>query len=384
MTHVRRSISSLLQSLVLAGAFVTLTASADEYGDVNQLIRAEKLNEALIKADAFLAAKPRDPQMRFLKGVIQRSSGKSAEAITTFSKLTQDFPELPEPYNNLAVLYASQSQFDKARSALEMAIRTNPSYATAHENLGDVYSRLASQAYSSALQLEGSNAAVPPKLALIKEVFKPNLKSAPAPTTPAPVPTPTPKPAPSALPAAPIAPVAAPVKIAPVPPSPAPVAVVATPPVVVAAVPAAKPVPVVAAPPVVVAAVPAAKPVPVVAKPVVTDKVSKDVEAAVLVWAKAWANKDIAAYLGAYGKEFSPPGNQSRSIWEQERKKRILSKSNISLKLENLTVMVTANKAVVKFRQDYKANALSVSSRKTLDLIKTGDQWLIVKESTGN
>ena len=146
-------------------------AHADDYSDVSQLVRAGKLPEALTRADQYLSTQPKDPQMRFIKGVIQRDSGKTAEAITTFSKLTEDYPELPEPYNNLAVLYASQSQFDKARAALEMAIRTNPSYSTAHENLGDVYAKLASQAYNKALQLDTANPIVPTKLALIREIF---------------------------------------------------------------------------------------------------------------------------------------------------------------------------------------------------------------------
>ena len=86
--------------------------------------------------------------------------GQPAQAIATFTKLTEDFPELPEPYNDLAVLHAAQGDYDKARAALEMAIRTNPGYATAHENLGDIYARLASQAYCKALQLEVANATV--------------------------------------------------------------------------------------------------------------------------------------------------------------------------------------------------------------------------------
>ena len=105
---------------------------------------------------------------------------------------------------------------------------------------------------------------------------------------------------------------------------------------------------------------------------------------AVQAWAKAWASKDMAAYLGAYGKDFDPPSSQSRSVWEAERRKRITGKSNISVKLEGLTVNFSGNKAVAKFRQDYRADALTVSSRKTLDLHKVGDRWLIVKESTGN
>jgi Flp pilus assembly protein TadD/ketosteroid isomerase-like protein len=345
MKHTRSTIFAALRLLTLAAACATTAVHADEYGDVSQLLRSGKLAEAMTKADVYLAAKPTDPQMRFLKGVIQRNSGKQAEAIATFTKLTEDYPELPEPYNNLAVLYAGQSQFDKARAALEMAIRTNPSYATAHENLGDIYARLASQAYNKALQLDGANAAVPPKLALIREVFKPNLKN-PA--------------------AAAAAPVAAPAAMATKPP-----AGVATPATVVAAA-----APAVAAKP--------ATPSPAPAKPAVSDNSVKEAEAAVHAWAKAWAAKDMSAYLGAYGKEFDPPGKQSRSAWEQERRNRIVGKASISLKLENLSVTVNGNKAVAKFRQDYKANALAVSSRKTLDLLRTGDRWLIVRESTGN
>lgn len=356
MKHGCSKLFHLIRFIALAAIFSLTSAHADEYSDVNQLLRAGKLNEAMAKADQYLAAKPRDPQMRFLKGVIQRDSGKPADAITTFTKLTEDYPELPEPYNNLAVLYAGQSQFDKARAALEMAIRTNPSYATAHENLGDVYAKLASQAYNKALQLDGSNTAVQPKLALIRELFNPNIKSqrppaaAPA-QTPAVAPTPTPA--------------------------------VTKPPVVAAATPASTQVtPPPIAPPVAAAAAPATPP-PATAKTATADGSVKEVEAAVRAWAKAWASKDLNGYLGAYGKEFAPPGKQSRSAWEDERRKRITGKSSISVKLENLSVSVNAGKAVAKFRQDYKADSLAVSSRKTLELVKTGERWLIVRESTG-
>ena len=111
--------------------------------------------------------------MRFLKGVVQTEAGRTADAIETFSGLNQDYPELPEPYNNLAVLYAGQSQFDKARTALEQAVRANPDYAIAHENLGDVYAKLAGLSYSKAQQLDTANATVPPKLALIRQLFAP-------------------------------------------------------------------------------------------------------------------------------------------------------------------------------------------------------------------
>ena len=337
--------------LTLAAALALGVAHADEYTDVSQLVRAGKLADALSKADLYLAGKPRDPQMRFLKGVIQRDSGKTADAIATFTRLTEDFPELPEPYNNLAVLYAGQSQFDKARTALEMAIRTNPSYATAHENLGDVYAKLASQAYNKALQLDASNAGVPPKLALIRELFSPTGAKNQKPTA-----APAPAPSPAAVPAPAVAAAPTPTPVASTPP-PSGTSGVA-----------------VSLPP---------GPAGSASTSPSTNASPKDAEAAVQAWARAWAAKDMKAYLGAYGKEFDPPGSMSRAAWEQERHLRITSKSKISVKLENLSVSVSGNTAVARFRQDYKANGLSVSSRKTLDLVRKGDRWQIIKESTG-
>ncbi|MBT9476463.1 MAG: tetratricopeptide repeat protein [Polaromonas sp.] len=213
---LRHPLSAALRVLFLAATLSVSAVYADDYADVSRLMRANQHLDAMAKAEQYLASKPRDPQMRFLKGVILTETGKTADAISTFSKITEDYPELPEPYNNLAVLYAGQSQFDKARAALEMAIRTNPSYATAHENLGDVYARLASQAYSKALQLDGGNTTVQPKLALIRTLFSADSK---APQKPAATsPTPVAKPAPAAArPAA----AAAPSTIKPANPAPA-------------------------------------------------------------------------------------------------------------------------------------------------------------------
>ena len=170
---------------VLALALAMGAAHADEYADVNQLLRQGKSTEALAKADAYIAGKPRDPQMRFLRGVILTEQGKQADATTAFTQLTQDFPELPEPYNNLAALYAAQSQFEKARVALEMAIRLNPNYATAHENLGDVYVRLAAQSYGKAQSFATANPSVAPKLTLLRQIFTPATEKAAATLPPA-------------------------------------------------------------------------------------------------------------------------------------------------------------------------------------------------------
>jgi tetratricopeptide (TPR) repeat protein len=334
MNYAHSPLFTALRVAVVVTAFAATSAFADDYVDVGQLVRSGKFPEAMAKADAYLATKPNDPQMRFLKGVILRNTGKHPEAIATFIKLTEDFPELPEPYNNLAVLYASQNQFDKARTALEMAIRTNPSYATAHENLGDVYARLASQAYNKALQLDGTNSAVPPKLATIREVFKPNLSN--------------PKPSAMTAPAAPV--VEAPVA----PPRPA-VAAKSTP-----------------------------AETPSGAQVATNSGDSKDVEAAVIKWAKAWADQDMTGYLASYGKAFDTPGKQSRSAWEAERRSRIVGKSSIEVTLNDLSVFINGSEAKARFHQAYRAGTFAVSSRKTLEFAKVRNQWVIVKETTGN
>lgn len=125
---------------------------------------------ALERAERHLAQSPRDAPMRFQRAVLLADSGQTARAVEAFTALTQDHPDLPEPYNNLAALYASQGDFDRARSALETALRSQPGYAAAHENLGDVYLALARRAYARTLLLEPANESAAPKLALLRQL----------------------------------------------------------------------------------------------------------------------------------------------------------------------------------------------------------------------
>ena len=324
--------------LALSSALFSAQAQSNDLDEVNQLLKSGKQAQALAKVEQSLSSKPRDAQMRFLKGVIQTEMGKPSDAISTFTKLIDDFPELPEPYNNLAVLHASQGQYDKARAALEMAIRTNPSYSTAHENLGDIYANLASQAYTKALQMGGASNTLQPKLSLIRELFSPTAKGQNPNVAKAPVPA-------SVTPAAPV------------------VTAAATP----ATAPVAKP--------------PAAGATP--AAPNANQEASEQIEQTVQAWAKAWASKDMKNYLAAYGKSFDPPKGLSRKAWEEERRDRIVGKSHISVKISNLKTNVNGDTATAKFRQAYDADSLSTSSTKTLTLAKAGQKWYIVKEVTG-
>jgi len=167
---LRRVLHSLL---LIVGIGAVLLARADELSDVQRLYYSGKGEAAMQRADQVLATIPGDPQMRFMKGVMLADAKRDAEAIAVFLKLTEDHPDLAEPYNNLAALYAAGGDYAKARATLEQALRTNPSYATAHENLGDVYAALAAQSYGRAQKLDPANVTVAPKLALVRGLYKP-------------------------------------------------------------------------------------------------------------------------------------------------------------------------------------------------------------------
>ena len=171
-------VAALLAALAIAvGAPVG--AQLDDLREARAALRAGNPAGALAAVDKRLAAKPQEADARFLRGVILTELARPDEAFQVFLVLTQDYPELPEPYNNVAVLYASRGEYERARASLEMAIRAKPDYAPAYENLGDVYARLSSQAYEKAAQLDARNRNAAAKLALARELvgFTPQKKS---------------------------------------------------------------------------------------------------------------------------------------------------------------------------------------------------------------
>ncbi|WP_019883368.1 MULTISPECIES: tetratricopeptide repeat protein [unclassified Methylophilus] len=329
-----------------------------ELREINQLSEQGNQAAALERVNNYLSANPKNAEAMFMRGVILVELGKRDEAIKSFTELTEKYPNLPEPYNNLAVLYADQGQYDKARKALESAIKTHPSYATAHENLGDIYARLASEAYDKALKLDTSNSRAQSKLAMITDLF--GGKRTVARTT------------------------------ATVPPAAAPVV---TPPANTASVnpPAAPPsaaqpsTPPTVTPPVVAEA---KKPAVVESKPVeakpATDHQERVVLDAVNAWADAWAAQNVDKYLDSYAKDFKTPAGESRKQWESTRRDRVSRPSKISVKLSNLAVKIESDSAAkVTFRQAYKATGLDANSNKTLNLVKEGGRWLIQQERVG-
>lgn len=164
----------LLCLLLAVGA-----ARADELAEVQRLHAIGQTVEALQRAEKHLAANPKDAGMRFLTGVLLAELRRPAEAGAVFERMIADYPELPEPYNNLAALKAAAGDYDGAKAALDQALRANPSMATAHENLGDVQVMLALRAYARALQLDPASATLPAKLAMVKQLLRPLARPTP-------------------------------------------------------------------------------------------------------------------------------------------------------------------------------------------------------------
>lgn len=357
--------SSTLWDRFLVALALSAVASApsawagplEDRAEAANLYRAGKFDAASAKINSFLVAQPKDPQGRFIKGLILTEQKKVPEAIQMFTSLTEDFPELPEPYNNLAVLYASQGNYDKAKAALELAIHTHPSYATAHENLGDIYAQMARRAYDKALQLDKNNAAALAKLSMVKDLFSAGAAKPPAAataTTQVAMAAKTPvKPAEAASSKA--ADTKAEVK------APATAATKGAPASVAAAATPAK------------SAEPSKG----------TADAESQINAAVSAWAKAWSSKDVAGYLASYAADFETPDGLSRKAWEQQRKERIERPKSISVEVKINKISVTGNEALVAYRQSYKSDTLKANSNKTLKLVKSGDKWLIRQERAG-
>ena len=315
----------VLSQLTLA--ILSVSAFADEVSDIDKLIRAGQTVEALRKVDTALVLHPKDAQMRFLKGLILTQQNKPSDAIAVFSKLSDDYPELPEPYNNLAVLYAANGQYDKARASLESAIRVNPTYGTAQENLGDVYAKLASQAYDKALQLDPGNATAKQKSTLVHTLVGNTTSGTNAKVT--------------------------------------------------AKTPAA-------------ATQTAQKPVGMVELQGKADagKTAAPEQAELIRkienWAQVWSEKNTEAYLAHYAPDFQPASGAAHKTWVEERRNRIGSKGRIDVKLEDIKVAVNGDTATVQFRQIYISDKLTEKNSKTLVLAKTDGKWLIKQERATN
>jgi tetratricopeptide (TPR) repeat protein len=341
--------------------------------EVQALIAAGKLDQALTMTDRELGKDANNVSYRFLKGLILTRQEKLDQALAIFTGITRSNPELPEPYNNLAVIYAAKGDFDQARIALEQAINTHPAYATAHENIGDIYAKLASQAYNQALELDRENNTAKAKLSLVNELF--SLPQSVVGASPILVADSKESETPvAATPTVPLQTTSS---------SPVPVLEVSSPPPV-------QVVPVEQAPqPVVKVTPPSAEAVvaPPVAQNTVRPKVEIQTVAAVkqsvLEWSVAWSAQNINAYLAFYAADFIPPDGKSIEQWRLLRQKRLSQPGSIKVSIADLVVeMTSTTNARATFTQNYQSDVYSDRVKKTLILKLVNNRWLIAQEQT--
>lgn len=345
-----------------SGALAQQSASRDVSieSDIERaqvLFEGGRSDEALALVNGVLDRAAGNAEARFLLGMIYVNTDRRDDAIEVFSALTSDFPELPEPWNNLAVLFAENGEFDKARQALLAAIQTHPSYSTAHENLGDLYARMASMAYDRALEQDRGNESARLKLSAVNGLFSVpsqapvQVAAAPAPTpvqaAPAPV-EPEPEPEPTGVEPVTTAAVTRP----PVEPEPEPEPVVQ---------PAPEP--------------PAAAPVPA-GNP-------DDVARSVQTWASAWSDQDVDGYLASYAPDFRPSNGASRASWNRYRRDRLTRPSFIQVDISDLSVdMRSATTATAVFSQHYRSDNYEDQVRKTLEMVRVDGRWQIQSENS--
>ncbi len=335
---------SLTASLIspLCVAFLSLSAASAHAGnldDIQALMFKNDLTGALSRLNQHLSEEPKDQNGRFLKGILLTEMGRLPEAVEVFTALTRDEPKLPEPYNNLAVIYAAQGQFDKAREALELAIKTHPSYSVAHENLGDLYAKLASMAYDKALELDRANTITKTKLALIRELFAAPIRTAAESTALATAPAAAAESARASVKTARATPATTATKTPTKTPSPA------------------------SAP-----------------SPTAAPTATAAIESAVQAWAAAWSRQDVAAYLAHYSADFKPSTGIALEQWKTDRDTRIKVPKSILIELMKIEVKVNGDSATASFKQHYKSERLDGWTRKTLQLRRETDVWRIVDE----
>ncbi len=339
-----RLISRLLTAVVLVAGSLTLlfaapSAPVPTLDSLQSLVEEERFDEALAQSEQYLKAHPGNRDARFLRAVALAGEGETDAAIAAFQALAEDYPQRPEPANNLAALYAGSGQYDKAQQWLETAMGTQPAYATAHQNLGHIYTALATKAYSQVLDTGDSPDEKGIQLKLVDQLYYSREAGVPVGDSQgdgsndmqiirAPEPTPED----------------------------------ARPPEPEQAEPPADPSPV---PPLDPAA-----------------RHNLGVIQTVRAWALAWSRQEFDAYIDFYADTFSPGNDMSRTEWRQLRRARIASPESIHIRIEQPRVdLIADDRARVTFVQGYESPTYSDQVKKRLLMQRTRAGWRILQET---
>ncbi len=317
MTVSRQPITIIIALLCIC---LALPVVAGELDKVQRLVEDGEYQQAQAKIQVYLSKQPENKRALFLHALTQQKLGQTDDAIRSYEALTLSQPKSPEAWNNLAVLYAAKGQHNKARDALLSAINSHPSYATAYENLGNIYAKMAVSAYNRALDTGKNDQAGPIELANIDNLPQEHLPVLPASTT-----------------------------LATVPVVPATTVKTNT-------------------------ASPATTDIN-------KDIEIRDITDTVNGWVNAWSAQNVDGYLAYYAPEFKPAGGMPRRQWENQRRDRLKKPRFIKVTIRNTDVfLIDQQSARFSFEQAYKSDRYSDTSRKTLVLKKVNGQWQILRE----
>ncbi|MDA0670784.1 MAG: tetratricopeptide repeat protein [Proteobacteria bacterium] len=286
---------------------------------INKLIEDKSYEQAQIEINTMLKSDSDNPQLLFINGVLLSENNKVNEAIKVFDSLTKSHPYLPEPYNNLAVLYAQQGDFQKAKHALEQSIKTHPSYATAHINLGDLYTRMASESYNQALQIDGSNKSAKTKLSLIKKLFN-------------------------------FQPIRKNIEITKKANNESQVAKIEE--------------------------LDSNNIIEKTSNNIPLAKVESFIDA----WKTAWEQQNFEAYINCYSLKFKNNNGQNFEQWKTYRKPRVTNKDKIEITLKNVKIKELNNGFEVSFIQEYKSGDMNSITNKKLIIDTSDNELKIINE----
>jgi tetratricopeptide (TPR) repeat protein len=315
---------------ILISLFIINIAQAATLQEMQTELDSAQYARASTTGLELLRQQPDDPRLLFLTAFAFQKNNQAKQAIHYYQEVISAHPELPEPRNNLAIIYLQKGEYDEAVKLLIASLNTHPAYATAYKNLNTLYQGLASEAYRKAL-----NDDVPPtnvlnkiQLTELSELQQPVIVDS--------------------------KPIQTPAQIAKLDtqleaPAPAKNTVIAK-----------------------------AQVKPVV--DTVADK--KQLIQFVKNWANAWSEQQFEQYASAYSASYTGQYPDHKE-WLKQRRKRIVSADKIKVSLSNFKVK--SNKpdiAVIDFHQAYQSSTYHDNVLKRIQLNKINNVWKISREVT--
>jgi Flp pilus assembly protein TadD len=129
-----------------------LPVHADEIAEMRAMAGGGDLQGAIKRVEQSLKLQPRDARLRFLYGVLLMDAGRDEAALELFTQMSQEYPELADPYNNIALLQTRAGRLELALTALQDALRAEPGHRTAKANLGQLHLMIAVRTWESLAQ----------------------------------------------------------------------------------------------------------------------------------------------------------------------------------------------------------------------------------------